>query len=348
MPRAPRLDAPGAMHHVMIRGLERRVIFRDAPDRRDFLNRLGTACERTGARVLAWALLPNHAHLLLRSGAHGLSALMRQVLTGYAGTFNRRHHRHGHLFQNRFKSILVERGPYLLQLVRYLHLNPVRAGLVRTLAELDRYPWTGHAHLMGRRRAAWQDVDTVLAHFGQSLGAARHGYREFVATGWKQGRRPELAGGGLRRSRAGWEALAGIRRGREQWAFDERVLGSSDFVTQVIEECAGHSAQSGPSCREAEEQMEQLVRRMAAAAHLSVAELTGGGKQRHIVPVRLRIAAAARHDHGLPVAIVAHALGISRRTVVRASQASERAPATSMARVPKRTVYALGTTLPES
>ena len=91
MPRAARLDTPGALHHVMIRGLERRVIFRDDRDRDDFLASLGGACSRAGGRILAWALLPNHAHLLLRSGPNGLSALVRRLLTGYAGAFNRRH-----------------------------------------------------------------------------------------------------------------------------------------------------------------------------------------------------------------------------------------------------------------
>ncbi len=96
---------------VMVRGIERRVIFRDDQDRYDFLARLGRSCGTTGARVLAWALLPNHAHLLVRSGAHGVSALMRRVLTGYAGHFNRHHHRRGYVFQNRFKSILVDLWP---------------------------------------------------------------------------------------------------------------------------------------------------------------------------------------------------------------------------------------------
>src|SRR3990172_7539602 len=134
MPRGPRLDAPGTLHHVMVRGIERRAIFRDDRDRADFLRRLAALAAGGALTVYAWALLPNHCHLLLRPGARPLARAMRSLLTGYAGAFNRRHHRAGHLFQNRYKSIVVEEEPYFLELVRYLHLNPVRAGLVPNLA----------------------------------------------------------------------------------------------------------------------------------------------------------------------------------------------------------------------
>src|SRR5512139_756093 len=99
MPRQPRLDAPGVLHHVMVRGLDRQMIFRDDPDRADFVARLAALTEAGGLIVYAWALLPNHAHLLVRTGARPLARAMRSVLTGYAGGFNRRHRRTGHLFQ---------------------------------------------------------------------------------------------------------------------------------------------------------------------------------------------------------------------------------------------------------
>jgi REP element-mobilizing transposase RayT len=156
----------------MVRGLERRALFRDDADRRDFVERLGAACTASGTRVFAWALLPNHAHVLLASGVGGLSALMRRVLTGYAGMFNRRHRRHGYLFQNRFKSILVEEEPYLLELVRYIHLNPLRAGILHDMSELDRYEWTGHARLIGWRSARPGEQDwgcCLLAGFIRRL-----------------------------------------------------------------------------------------------------------------------------------------------------------------------------------
>src|SRR3990172_6998640 len=130
MPRGPRLDAPGVLHHVMARGIERRRIFADNKDRDDFILRLGLLAERKALIVYAWSLLPNHFHLLVRTGSQPLSRSMRTLMTGYAGMFNRRHRRRGHLFQNRFKSIVCEEEPYFLELVRYLHLNPILAGIV--------------------------------------------------------------------------------------------------------------------------------------------------------------------------------------------------------------------------
>jgi REP element-mobilizing transposase RayT len=109
----------------MVRGLERRVIFTDDVDRDDFLARVTPMAAAGSWSVYAWALLPNHAHLLVRTGARPLPRCMRSLLTGYAGAFNRRHKRSGHLFQNRYKSIVVEEESYLLELVRYLHLNPM-------------------------------------------------------------------------------------------------------------------------------------------------------------------------------------------------------------------------------
>ena len=131
MPRGPRLDAPGVVHHVIARGIERRNIFRTDDDREDFLERLTVVTRGDKAFVYAWSLIPNHFHLAIRTGTTGLSTIMRRLMTGYAVAFNRRYKRHGHLFQNRFKSIVVDDDAYLLGLVRYIHLNPLRAGLVR-------------------------------------------------------------------------------------------------------------------------------------------------------------------------------------------------------------------------
>ena len=149
MPRQARLDAPGTLHHVIIRGIERRRIVDDGEDRKRFLGRLGGLARETGTRVYAWSLMPNHAHLLVRSGPAGLPQFMRRLLTGYAVTYNRRHRRHGHLFQNRYKSIVCDEDSYFTELVRYIHLNPVRAKLVPDLGALGRYPWSGHAAITG-------------------------------------------------------------------------------------------------------------------------------------------------------------------------------------------------------
>jgi putative transposase len=133
MPRKTRIDAPGALHHVIIRGIEGSSIIRDDKDRNEFLNRLGVLLHETSTSCYAWVVMDNHVHMLIRSGLCPLSLLMRRLLTRYAQYFNRRYIRSGHLFQNRYKSFLCEEEPYLLELIRYIHLNPCRGGMVKTL-----------------------------------------------------------------------------------------------------------------------------------------------------------------------------------------------------------------------
>ena len=152
MPRQPRLDVPGLLQHVMARGIERRNIFNDDKDRKSFLGRLALILEETQTQCYAWALIPNHFHLLMRTGPTPLSKVMRRLMTGYAVTFNKRHKRSGHLFQNRYKSVVCEEDPYLLELIRYIYLNPLRAGLVNDLKELDKYPWSGHSTILGKKK----------------------------------------------------------------------------------------------------------------------------------------------------------------------------------------------------
>ena len=166
MPRRSRIDAAGALHHVMVRGIERSRVFRSDADRNHFLERLGEILQETKTICYAWALIPNHFHLLLRTGPVPISTVMRRLLTGYALWYNLTHRRHGHLFQNRFKSILCQEDSYLLELVRYIHLNPLRAGLVGDLNELGRYAYSGHSVLMGKSEEA-------LAGYGRGAGDVR-------------------------------------------------------------------------------------------------------------------------------------------------------------------------------
>jgi putative transposase len=235
MPRKARLDAPGALHHIIVRGIERRKIFRDDEDRNNFLDRLEAVLKRTGTACYAWALIPNHFHLLLRSGDAPISQLMRCLLTGYAVGFNRRHHRCGHLFQNRYKSILCQEDSYLLELVRYIHLNPLRAKLVAGLSELDSFPYCGHSAVLNRHPRGWQDVDKILNRFGRKVFRAREAYRDFMAEGVEMGRRPELTGGGLVRSLGGWDEVKRQRKAGGWNKGDERILGGSEFVQSVLD-----------------------------------------------------------------------------------------------------------------
>ena len=277
MPRQARIDAPGALHHVIARGLERRPIFSDERDRRDFLERLEKAFRETRTPCYAWALLPNHLHLLLETGDRPVGRVMQSVLTGYALAFNRRHDRAGHLFQNRFKSVLCERETYFLELVRYIHLNPLRAGLARTMAALDRHPWSGHAVILGNREAPFQAADAVLARFGRRAAEARQRYRAFIEDGVSGGRRLDLSGGGLVRSLGGWESVIEARRGGERQAYDERILGSGDFVERVLKEAGEREPERG-RLRRAGWTSEKILEHAAKSAGIRVSDLRGSGR----------------------------------------------------------------------
>jgi len=219
----------------MIRGIERRKIFRDDADRDNLLERLAHLLSETQTRCYAWALMPNHAHFLFRSGPAGLPTLMRRLLTGYAVSFNNRHKRHGQLFQNRYKSIICQEDLYLNELVRYIHLNPLRGKLVSDFERLGRYPFCGHGVLLGHRDRSWQNTDYVLGFFGKTLRTSRKKYLAYVKKGIELGRREDLIGGGLIRSLGGWEAVKREqRKSARRVKGDERILGDSDFVENVL------------------------------------------------------------------------------------------------------------------
>ncbi|MFX0197589.1 MAG: transposase, partial [Candidatus Hodarchaeota archaeon] len=240
MPRKARIDAPGALHHIIARRIERKKIFGDNTDRGNFLDRLGVILTETGTPRYAWALIPNHVHILLKTGTVPIATVMRRLLTGYAVTYNRRHRRHGKLFQNRYKSILCQEDSYLLELVRYIHLNPLRAKLVADFKALASYPYAGHGVILGKRKNTWQNVDYILRHFADTMPLARRRYNAFVAKGIEQGRRPDLVGGGPIRSVGGWTAAKSLLRGGQRLKGDERVLGDSTFVLDILDASKEH------------------------------------------------------------------------------------------------------------
>lgn len=222
MPRQSRIDIPGLLQHVVGRGIECAEIFLDDDDRKRFVDRLDQLLVKTGTACYAWALIPNHFHLLLRCNRVELSRFMRRLLTGHAVYFNRRHNRSGHLFQNRYKSIVCEEEAYFLELVRYIHLNPLRSGLVSSLEELARFAWCGHSAVLGNRILTGQSVDAVLARFGQRQ--ARKRYYQFMADGLEMGAQPHLVGTSQRRGETGSNLdMSSI-------VSDDRILGNRDFV----------------------------------------------------------------------------------------------------------------------
>ena len=314
MPRGARLDAPGALHHVMVRGIEGKRIVVDDEDRGFFVSRMGKVAVATETSVYAWALMTNHAHILLKSGQPGLSTFMRKLLTGYAAWYNRRHKRQGHLFQNRYKSIVCEEESYFLRLVSYIHLNPFRAGLVGSIKELDDYKWSGHAVIMKRHQHEWQDCEYVLEYFAEHESSALKAYQEFVVSESELGRQLELTGGGLIRSTGGWSEVKSLRkRGQKQFS-DERILGSGEFVRQILGEVGENVRERLPAVS-IEMEAKKRLQRACEAAGVMVQALQGGCRMRECSELRKKLAWEYVRELGMTYAGAARLLGVSAAAV---------------------------------
>lgn len=234
MPRQGRINIEGGIYHVIQRGIERKEIFKEDSDCREFLSRLQEGLKQTKHKCYGWVLMPNHFHLLIRTSAKPLSDLMRKLLTGYALYFNKKYKRGGYLYQNRYKSILCQEDEYLLELVRYIHLNPLRAKIVKDIDGLNSYPWSGHAVIIGRIKFDWQSTDEVLSYFSNRKDDAIRKYVEFITQAKDTGRKDALTGGGLIRSVGGWSELAFLRKIKQYRCSDERVLGDGEFVSKIL------------------------------------------------------------------------------------------------------------------
>ena len=322
MPRQPRLDAPGTLHHVMGRGIEKTKIFRYKTDRDDFLKRLAELCQASHLIIYAWVLMDNHFHLLLRTGNRSISTSMRKLLTGYVVNFNRRHKRYGHLFQNRYKSIICEDDPYLLELTRYIHLNPIRGGIVANIKDLGKYPWSGHAVLIGKMKREWQDTDTVLAYFGRRRREAIKRYKEFVKEGVTQGRRDDLKGGGLVRSSGGWSQVLSLRSREDKIASDERILGSSEFVQSVISE-ASVMEKDNLRLSLKKQDLSSINKMISSREGIAQTALRSGSRRKELVRSRKIFCQLTVKKLGYSGAEVARYLGITSSAVNRMANAED-------------------------
>jgi REP element-mobilizing transposase RayT len=309
MARQARLDFPGALHHVFTRGVARGAIFVDDRDREVFLRYLGEVLIETGARCYAWSLLSTHFHLVLRTGKVPLGRVMQKLLTRYALYFNRRHHRDGHLFQNRYKAILGQADSYLLELVRYVHLNPVRAGMVGDMAALAAYRWTGHRALLGRGTPDWQDTDLVLAHFGGEPVRARDRYVAYLEEGVKEAPgdfEKRLAEGAV-------TAVVGAPGAVEGRDPEPRVLGSGRYVEEVLRDVENRDRRRAWLGKRLTP--EDVMARAAQAAGVPVEALGGRAKRPAVVRARCLACKWLVEDLGLSGAMVAAMLGITRSGV---------------------------------
>jgi putative transposase len=323
MPRKARLDVPGTLHHVMVRGIEGSNIFRDEEDRKAFVGRIRSLVKDTGTRILAWTLMDNHIHLLIISGPAGLPTFMRRLLTGYAIGFNRKYQRFGHLFQNRYKSIICDFDPYLLELVRYIHLNPLRAGVVKTLQELEDYPWSGHGILTGWQKNDWQEKNFVLDFFGSKGKKAVRYYREFVEAGKGLGQRPELVGGGLIRSMGGWSQVLSLRKKGESETHDERILGNGDFVQAILEE-ADQTLARQIRVRKKIGSLSKIIKERCREAGVHEIELKSGSRRKAVSELRGRLCYYFYRELGVPMAEIARQVGVGTTGVAMAIKGIEK------------------------
>jgi REP element-mobilizing transposase RayT len=282
MPRKARVDAPGALHHLIVRGIEHRRIFSDDQDRDNFIKRLGAVITETETFCFAWALIPNHLHLLLRTGKTSLSTVMRRLL--------------------------------LLELVRYIHLNPLRAKLVEDLKDLDKYPYSGHSAIMAKKQRDFQDVDYVLKFFGKKATAARKAYRVFLHKGITQGRRPDLVGGGLVRSAGGWSVLKAMRRAQVRIKGDERILGDGDF-TQSVLDSAKEQVEQRYRLKAQGYDLDKVALRVSNVLEMEQAQIWAPGKHPKTVKARSLLCYWAVRQLGFSATELSKRLGISQPSV---------------------------------
>jgi REP element-mobilizing transposase RayT len=284
MARKPRLHVPGGLYHVILRGNARQDIFFRVEDRSRFYELMAEGVARFGYRVHAFCLMTNHLHLALQSGEVPLSVGMQNLAFRYTKHVNARRRRVGHLFQGRFKAFLVDQDRYGLQLVRYIHLNPVRARMVRDPLA---YPYSSHRAYLGREALPWLTADWVLGQFGRRLAEARVRYAHYIDEGIAEGHRNVFYGG---------EA-------------DTRVVGEEDFVKAVLK--VKHRVARPPA-------LAQIVDYVCTSYRMSEAALLAHGKARLTAEARALVAWLALKTKASSLAALAQYFGRDLSTVSHA------------------------------
>jgi len=181
MSRKMRLDWEDALHHIMVRGIDGKGIFLEESEKFDLIARFEELVPEMDVNIYAWAIMPNHFHLLVRTGSEPIHRFMHRLLTGFAVSYNLRNERKGYVFQGRFKSILVQEEMYFLNLMKYIHLNPLKAGLVSELHNLQEYRWCGHGSILGVRKYLWHNRLYALSKFGASISDSISRYMKYVS-----------------------------------------------------------------------------------------------------------------------------------------------------------------------
>jgi len=303
MPRGPRLDIPGLIYHVICRGIERKEIFKTSSDYRFLLRKLSELTSECGLRVYAFSFMPNHIHLLVKPEGVLLASFMRRLLTSYAVYFNKRHKRSGHLFQNRYASFSVQHGAYFLELVRYIHLNPVRAGIVSDVGNLSLWPYSGYGALMGRLNYPWLETDETLLIFAKRKRQARSLLQKFMHEGLlgKEEARP-----------VEMRLMQRLGRGgpADETLIDKRIIGDSVFAALILEKLNEHKDMTIK-----ESALEKLLESVASFYGLSLSELCSGSKRANVSKARSAAIYLGSKHLLLPPKMLYTALGVKAPTV---------------------------------
>jgi REP element-mobilizing transposase RayT len=269
MARKPRVEFDGAFYHVIVRGNQRQKTFHDDHDRQSYLQRIEHYRQRYRFRLYAYVLMANHVHLLLETKSVGLAKIMQGIQGRYTQRYNRRHRKVGHLFQGRYQAILCDRDAYLLELVRYIHLNPAR---LKVPQNPWRYRWSSHAVYLGKPGTVKIDAEQILGQFSANLAAARRGYQKFMEDGLKQGHDEKY-----------YETI------------DQRFLGEERFLEKVAERSEAREVEiSGKKLGFA-----RLLEAMAETHDVKSGDLLSAGRQRRWVATRAQLVYLARQWCGL-------------------------------------------------
>ena len=323
MPRQARLDLPGTLQHIIIKCAENQKIVKDQSDRQRFVSQIGDIALETGTTIYAWAITPKQVDILLRSGGEGLAPYMRRLLTSYAVTYNRRHGRGGSLFQERYKSTVCEEKPFFRDLVRYIHLRPLREKIVKNLTELNKYRWCGHRAILGAEGDAWQDCASVLQWFGKSRAEATKAYRAFIREGIKDDA-PEFTGGGLLRSVGGWSEVKSLRKKKRTMASDARILGSAAFVKKILAQ-AKKSVRPRIKGPQLQRKIESTIRAACKKGGIDVAELKAGSRRGAVPTVRLQLALQLTKKMDVTLVEAARHLGVTPSALSKAVTRAKKA-----------------------
>ena len=297
MSRQLRIDFPGAIHHVTSRGNERRIIYRDDRDRLHFLELLEEVVVMRRWILHAWVLMSNHYHLLIETPEVGLSRGMKKLNESYARWFNTRHRRVGHLYQGRFKNILIERESHLLELVRYIVLNPVRCGAVKYAGD---WTWSNYRATAGLRPApGWLETEWTLSMFDQwDRGKAREDYRRFVADARGASYKP-------------WESLIG-----------QIYLGGESFC-EMVQKIVASRPRSRAHPRAQLEVVRPTLEHVVELVAREFGETADSLRQKNRRPGRKAFAELASRQCGLTQEMIANYLGVSGPAVTKMIQKSE-------------------------